>query len=167
MADAPKTRDDAIRKVGELIKDIKIAMLTTAGADGCLRSRPMATQQAEFDGDLWFFTSDASPKADEIRNESHVNLSYAAPDENCFVSVSGKATLVKDRAKVDELWNPMYKAWFPEGKDDPNLTLLKVEVDQAQYWDAPSSGMVLIPGFIQSLLTKKPFEPGENAKLEL
>ena len=166
MTDTP-TRDEAIRKLGEMISGIRIAMLTTAQLDGTLRSRPMATQQAEFDGDLWFFTSKSSPKSDEIRHDSHVNVSYADSEGQRYVSVSGTATLVDDREKAKELWNPLYKAWFPKGLDDPDLTLVKVDVHQAEYWDSPSGVMVHIVGVAKALATGERYEPGENEKVNL
>jgi general stress protein 26 len=119
---------EKIEKLRGLIKDIDIAMLTTTDADGSLRSRPMGTQQAEFDGDLWFFTSADTTKVDEIERDNRVNVSYAAP-KNRFVSVSGTAVLLNDREKMKELWSPIYKAYFPDGLDDPNLRLLKIEAE--------------------------------------
>jgi general stress protein 26 len=132
-------RADAIKTLGALIKDIKFAMLTTVEDDGSLRSRPMATQQAEFDGDLWFFTGASSAKVGEVQRDRQVNVSYADTDGQRYVSVSGTAQLVRDRAKIKELWNPIFKAWFPDGLDDPDLALLKVAVERAEFWDSPSS----------------------------
>src|SRR5438552_2565870 len=109
-----------IEKLAELIKGIRIAMLTTTDADGSLHSRPMATQEAPFDGELWFLTGQRSHKVQEIDRDHHVSLSYADPGDNCYVSVTGTARLVKDRKKAEELWNPLYKAWFPKGLDDPD-----------------------------------------------
>jgi general stress protein 26 len=166
MADKNQHRDD-VKKLGELIKDIKVAMLTTMEEDGTLRSRPMMTQQAEFDGDLWFFTGASAAKVHEIQGEQHVNVSYAEPGDQRYVSVSGAAELVRDAEKMRELWNPVYKAWFPGGLDDPDLALLKVNVSQAEYWDAPSGKMVMLAGFIKSLATGERFEGGENRKIDL
>jgi general stress protein 26 len=149
------------------IKDVRIAMLTTIDQDGSLRSRPMATQSAEFDGELWFFTGAGSPKVAEVQEDQRVNVSYANPGDNLYVSVSGMAKLVQDRAKAEELWNPALKAWFPDGLDDPNLALLKVKVEKAEYWDGPSSKMVQLAGFVKAIVTGKPYDPGENEKLEL
>src|SRR5689334_16524918 len=138
-----ENRTDEVETLGEKIKGIRIAMLTTEDSDGKLRSRPMGTQDFEFDGDLWFFTGASSPKMSEVEHDQQVNLSYADPDDNRYVSVSGTAQLVRDRQKIDEYWKPFYKAWFPNGKDDPDLALLKVSVTKAEYWDASSSKMVL------------------------
>ncbi len=164
-----ETRNETIQKLGELIKDVKIAMLTTADADGTLRSRPMATQKTEFDGTLWFFTRASSPKVEEVEREHQVNLSYAAPDSNTYVSVSGSAELVRDAAKAKELWNPILKAWFPKGLEDPNLALLSVRVEKAEFWDSPSSMMVQIAGFVKAIATGHSYQPGpgEHEKITL
>ncbi len=159
--------NEGVKKLGELIKDIEFAMLTTAEADGTLRSRPMATQQVEFDGDLYFFTRADTPKVDEIEREHHVNVSYAEPKDQRYVSVSGTARLSRDQAKIEELWSPILKAWFPEGLDDPQLALLKVTVSQAEYWDTPSSKMVQLAGFVKAMVTGESYKPGEHEKLDL
>ena len=159
--------DEAVKTLGKLIGDIKFAMLTTAEPDGTLRSRPMATQQKDFDGTLWFFTKAASPKVAEAQQDHHVNVSYSSPDHNQYVSVSGLATLVRDQAKAKELWNPLYKAWFPDGLDDPDLALLRVDVTKAEYWDTPSSPVVHVVGFVKAMATGTSYKPGEHAKVEL
>lgn len=158
--------NENIKKLRDLIKDIKFAMLTTAEEDGTLRSRPMVTQQTEFDGDLWFFTNASAPKVDEVQQNQHVNVSYAEPKDQKYVSVSGSAQLVRDRQKIEELWNPQYKAWFPKGLDDPDLALLKITVEQAEYWDSPASAVVRFVGFVKALTTGEPIgNLGENEKI--
>ena len=161
------TRAEAISKLGEMMKDIRFAMFTTAELDGTLRSRPMATQDVEFDGDIWFFTGASSAKVSEIQQEQQVNVSYSAPDDNRYVSVSGTANLVRDPAKIKQLWNPILKAWFPDGLKDPDLALLHVQVHQAEYWDSPSSTMIQIVGFLKAITTGKRIQGGENEKIEL
>lgn len=156
-----------IEKLRDLTKGIRVAMLTTVEEDGSLRSRPMATQEMELDGELWFFTGAGSLKVREVRREQHVNVSYADPDGQRYVSVAGTAQVVHDRAKAAELWNPMLKAWFPGGLDDPDLALLRIRVEKAEYWDSPSSKMVQLAGFVKAVATGKRYEPGENEKLEL
>jgi general stress protein 26 len=160
---------DSLQKLGELIKGIKVAMLTTVDDDGSLHSRPMQTQNQEFDGTLWFFTEANSAKVHELEQDRHANLSFAKPDDNTFVSVSGKASLVRDEAKIKELWSPIHKAWFPKGVDDPNLALLRVEVDKAEYWDAPSSSVVKLFGFAKALATGKRYgdEGADHEKVNL
>lgn len=162
-----ENKQEAIEKLQSLIEDIDFAMLTTVDTDGVLRSRPMSTQKAEFDGDLWFFTSDKTHKVEEIERDSRVNASYANPDDNVYVSVSGQASITKDRAKMEELWNPILKAWFPDGLDTPGICLLKVSVEQAEYWDSPSSTLVQIYGFVKAVVTGTPARGGENEKINL
>lgn len=156
-----------IKKLAELIKGIEVAMLTTVAEDGTLRSRPMVTQKAEFDGTLWFFTPAGAPKVGEVGHDRRVNVSYASPDDNRYVSVSGTAELVRDRQKIEELWNPVLKAWFPDGLQDPELALLRVNPERAEYWDSPSSTLVHLVGFVRAVATGKPYRPGENEKLDL
>ena len=165
--ETPQERQAAIKKLGSLIKKVKFAMLTTLDEDGTLRSRPMATQETDFDGTVWFFTRASSPKIDEVEKEHQVNLSYSEPGDQLFVSISGKANLVRNRAKADELWTPAMKAWFPKGTDDPDLALLKVEVEKAEYWDTPSSTMVHVIGYVKATLTGESYKPGENEKITL
>jgi general stress protein 26 len=159
-------RQESIQKLNDLIKDVKVAMLTTIDW-GILRSRPMQTQEFDFDGDLWFFTSSETHKTEEIEKDRRVNVSYAAPETNTYVSVTGTAAIVADRAKIEELWNPIYKAWFPDGLEDPNLILLKVAVEQAEYWDSPSSTLVQVAGFVKAMVTGERADGGENRKINL
>lgn len=166
MSDHEKS-DDPVGKLAELIEDIEIAMLTTAEEDGTLRSRPMATQKEPFDGELWFFTQASAPKVDEIEADRHVNLSYAQPKDQRYVSVSGTAQLVRDKAKAKQFWNPVLKAWFPDGLDDPDLALLRVRVSEAEYWDAKSAKLVQLAGLAKALITRQEYHPGENEKLVL
>ncbi|HXG84688.1 MAG TPA: pyridoxamine 5'-phosphate oxidase family protein [Pyrinomonadaceae bacterium] len=162
-----ENRQEAIDKLIGLVEDIEFAMLTTVDTDGVLRSRPMATQKAEIDGDLWFFTNDKTHKAEEIERDNRVNVSYAEPKDNVYVSVSGAAEIVRDKAKMEELWNPILKAWFPDGLETPGICLLKVNVEQAEYWDSPSSALVQVVGFVKALVTGKRADGGENEKITL
>jgi general stress protein 26 len=164
---------DAIKKLGQLIEDIQFAMLTTTDPDGSLRSRPMATHQdhggkgKDFDGVLWFFTKAESGKVDEVQQDQHVNLAYASPEKSKYVSVSGIATLVRDKLKAKELWDPKYKAWFPDGLEDPDLALLRVDVAKAEYWDTPGGAVVHVIGLVKALATGKTYQPGDHEKVEL
>jgi general stress protein 26 len=156
-----------IKKVAELIKGIRIAMLTTVDPDGELRSRPMAMQENEFDGALWFFTAKSSGKMDSVLHDQHVNLAFSDPSDSRYVSLTGQAVIVDDKVKARELWNPMMKSWFPKGLEDPELTLLKVDVSSAEYWDTPSGKMATLIGFSKVLLTGQQADVGENQKIEL
>jgi general stress protein 26 len=153
--------DEGIAKIRELIEDIEFAMLTTICPDGTLHSRPMATMKTGFDGTLWFFTKASSHKVDEVRGDRHVNVAYAAPDDNAWVSLVGTASLSRDAAKMKELWTPHLEAYFPEGLDDPDIALLEVEVSKGEYWEGP--GMIAYAIEVAtSIVTGERARPGEN-----
>jgi general stress protein 26 len=154
--------EENVRKLAGLIKDVKVAMLTTVETDGSLHSRPMMVQETEFDGTLWFLTDVETAKVYEIQRENHVNLSFAHPGEQKYVSVSGKASVERNPSKVKELWTPLHKAWFPQGAEDPNVALLRVNAEKAEYWDSPSSKVVQLIGFVKAIATGKRYE-GEGA----
>lgn len=164
-ADADFAKD--MKKLSELIKDIEFAMLATVDEDGSLRSRPMATQQDEFNGTLYYFTYGNSHKVFEVRQNNEVNVSYARPDKQQYVSLSGTASLSRDRAKMEELWNPALKAWFPKGLDEPDIALLRVDVKKAEYWDSAASAVVHAIGLAKSLVTGQAYSGGEDVKLDL
>ncbi len=157
---------EILEKLKTIIKDVEVAMLTTID-DGVLRSRPMQTQQAEFNGDLWFFTSSNTHKAEEIKKDNRVNVSYAAPEDNSYVSVSGKAEIVTDKAKMEELWSPILKAWFPKGLEEPDIILIKVTAEQTEYWDSASSSLVQAFGLLKSLVTGEPANGGDHAQISM
>lgn len=123
---------EAIEKVRELIKGIEIAMLTTVSEEG-LVSRPMKTQDVEFDGNLWFLTKKDTGKFHELLRNRQVNVAYAGKS---FVSIRGEAELVESPEKVKEFWNPAYEKILETAYDDPNLVLIKVKAETAEYWDS-------------------------------
>lgn len=123
---------NALATVRKLIKGIDIAMLTTVTSEG-LVSRPMKTQEVEFDGDLYFLTLKDTGKYDELKANPHVNVSYVG---NSYVSLRGKAELVDSREKIKEYWNIAYEKMLKTTSNDPNLILIKVNVETAEYWDS-------------------------------
>ncbi len=156
---------DQKAKLGSLIKGIPMAMLTTVTSQGKLHSRPMATQQVEFEGTLWFFTSDNSAKVYELYENRDINVTYADPDSNRFVAAYGTGEVVKDKAKIQELWKPSYKAWFPEGVDDPHLSLIKFDVEGAEYWEGPTGPRFYLE-MAKAAITGK-FGGTHNEKIDL
>ena len=153
------------QKVWELIKDIKIAMMVTQNASHEMSARPMAAAQTEFDGKLWFLSRDDTPKLGEIESERNVLLAYSHPSKQDYVSIAGKARVVHDRAKIKELWSEPMRTWFPKGADDPDIAAIVVDVDSAEYWDAPSSTLVYIYGYAKAALTGESPKAGENKKV--
>lgn len=164
---ADRTNDEKREKLAELIRKVKFTMLTTVEADGSLRSRPMTMLDEDFGEEIWFFVGANSGAVAEIKADSQVNLSFADPGSDIYVSLSGTAAIVRDRQKVEELWNPIYKAWFPDGKDDPNLALLRVRATEAEYWDTPDSKVVQAFSFAKAIVTGREANPGENEKVAL
>jgi general stress protein 26 len=148
-----------VTKLIDRIKDIKIAMLTTADDKGGLHSRPMYTHEPENNGTLWFFTEKDSAKIYEVRKDQHINLGYSKPDDNLYVSISGTAAVITDRAKIKELWSEGLRAWFPEGSDDPNIALLKITIDRGEYWDQPSNVLVRAFGYVKAVATGERYQP--------
>jgi general stress protein 26 len=148
------------------IEKVRPAMMTTAEHDGSFRSRPMWTQGDAFDGSLWFFVAVHGPLAREVERDPRVGLSYAAPDKDLYVSVSGRATLVHDRAKADALWNTYAEAWFPGGVEDPNLGLLRVDVEQAQYWEDKKPKVLQFAEILVGAITNRPPKSGDEKKLD-
>jgi general stress protein 26 len=167
MSTSPQTpdaaRDENVAKLAELIADVQVCMFTTI-ADGRPISRPMAVQEVEFDGDLWFFTKQGGRKVKQIAHEPRVNVSFSS--RSSWVSVTGGAEVVRDVAKAKELWNAGIEAWFPDGPEDPDIVLLKVHADGAEYWDTPGAATVSALSFIKAKVTGKPYHI-EDQKVEL
>jgi general stress protein 26 len=149
------------KKISELINGIRIAMLTTAARDGTMSSRPMAIQDKPFNGTLWFLTRSTSEKIDEVKQDQHVTLTFAEPKDSKYLSLKGRASVNQDRAKIKELWNPLYKAWFPKGQDDPEISVLRVEVTEADFWEASSSKLIMGVKYLAAAMTGGTLPVGE------
>ncbi|MGW5672709.1 pyridoxamine 5'-phosphate oxidase family protein [Micromonospora sp. NPDC003776] len=162
MSTTPSTARDARRRVTELVRDARICLLTTTAVDGRLVSRPMALQEAEFDGDLWFFAHADSAKVRQIRVNPQVNVGFSDQRRHAWVSVAGTAQEGWDAARAERLWHPLLKTWFPDGPDTPGLTLIKVHAGSAEYWDSPGGAVVNLLGFAKAAVTGRPPRPGEN-----
>ena len=165
---ATQTQDGDLEKLRELVRDIDFCMLTTIDEHGDLHSRPMSSNgDIDPNGDLWFFTYGSSHKVGEIEKKPKVNASFADTDKHRYVSITGGAELVRDRAKIEELWQPQFKIWFPKGTDEPDIALLRVNVEKAEYWDSPSSSIARAFHFVSALVTGTEMSGGENKQLEL
>ena len=147
----PVTHD--LTQLIDKIKDVRMAMLTTTDEHHTLHSRPMYTIKPDADGSLYFLTDAQSAKVYEVQKDNQVNLSYANPDNNVYASVSGRANAYRDEAKIAELWNEPMRAWFPKGKDDPSITILKVTVDKAEYWDSPNNMLSRAYDYVRAVVT--------------
>ncbi|MET0207456.1 MAG: pyridoxamine 5'-phosphate oxidase family protein [Burkholderiaceae bacterium] len=162
MSDTDQHTDAERReKLWDLIKDTKFAMFTTRHPNGHLHSRPMTTQNKSVDEDdlLWFFMSRKGDPVADLEAEPSVNISYADPGADSYVSVSGTAQVSNDRAKREALWNKATEAWFPKGIDDPDAALVQVRINHASYWDVKSSKLVQLFAMAKAAITGKP--PGK------
>ncbi len=148
-----------------MIGDMPIAMLTSRTADGALISRPLQTLEFDAEHVLWFVTDANSEKAAEIKANPHIGLSYADRRDNSYVSVSGPARIVRDQQKVDELWTPAMSIFFPQGKDDPDLVLIRVEIERAEYWDGPGTLVGKMLYLAAAAITGNPGVMTENGKM--
>ena len=150
------TTNDERRHITRLVSDAKVAMLTTTTAEGKQVSRPMGLQEAEFDGDLWFFAYDDSAKVAQIKDTPEVNVSFSDTKNSSWTSIAGRAEIVHDRAKAEELYTPTLRAWFPDGLETPGLTLIKIHADTAEYWEGPDSTVAFVIGTVRAAVTKNP-----------
>jgi general stress protein 26 len=153
--------EEGHEKVSDLIKGIHIAMLTTVATDGTMSSRPMAVQDKPFNGSLWFLTRSSSEKIDEIQQDQHVTLTFAEPKDSKYITLKGRASVSQDRTKIKDLWNPMYKAWFPKGEDDPDIAVLRVDVTEGDFWEVSSNKLVVGAKYIAAALTGGTLPVGE------
>lgn len=169
MTAAPKpiTKIEGLTQIHDKIKGIPYAMLTTMGEDGLLRSRPLYVTEGEIDGNLWFFTEENTEKTFEIAHLPEVNLAYADVKENTFVSISGKASIVKDRVKMEQLWKPLLRPWFPKALDEPNIALLKIEIQEAEFWDSSSSKMTQLINMAKAIITGNKTAEGDHKEIKL
>ena len=142
----------------ELIKDTRFAMFTTRHRNGHLHSRPMTTQNGRVDEDdsLWFFMSRSGDPYADIATDPTVNVAYANPSKDHYVSVSGTAVVVDDLTRKKELWSRMAGAWFPGGVDDPDLALVQVRITHASYWDVKSNKLVQLYAIAKAVATGRP-----------
>ena len=156
-------------KLWDLIKDIKFGMLTHRHSSGMMHSCPLTTQNKKIDENslLYFFISRKSETAAALMTDANVNVAYAHPGDDRYVSVSGKAAIVEDQAKKEELWSSFAKAWFPGGVNDPDLALLEVSIQHAEFWDVTESKMVQLAKMATAAITGKQPNLGEHKELNL
>lgn len=154
----------------KLIKDIRFGMLTHRTASGMLHAHPLTTQNRQLDEhtELYFFISKSGELYERLLTDGEVNVSYASPEDDSYVSLSGQARFNEDRAQKEALWSPMAKAWFPGGVMDPDLALLVVRIRHAEYWDVDESKMVQLFKMVKAAITgEPPRDLGEHKELSL
>jgi general stress protein 26 len=156
---------DALDRISAIVTSADVAMLTTEGADGTLHARPLAVLQKTFERSIRFLIEDPSPKVEEIRANPRVNVSFAS--KKGFLSLAGSARLVEgDDAAIDDLWGPAAEAWFPGGRQDPEIVVLEVLPDSAEYWAKTDTGIVAAAKVAKAFFTKQEPDVGENRTVE-
>ncbi len=158
------SEDRARRRAVEIAQDARFCMVTSTAADGALHARPMTPQQVSDDLEAWFFISRSSEQAADIVSEPRVNMSFDGSKD--WLSVAGTATLVDDRRLVEEMWNPVVEAWFPDGPQDPDLALLRVDAESAEYWKAPGGRAASLLSFVKAKANGEPMR-GDNDRVDL
>jgi len=156
---------ESISKVTDIINDSHIGMFTTINEAGALVSRPLAVQEVKDDGDMWFFTSATTSQVAHIRANPAVNVSFGKRTE--WVSVAGTAEVVTDRQLIHDMWNQVVEAWFPDGPDTPEVVLLHVDSDSAEYWTSPGGTAATALQWIKSKVTNSRMSVGESGTVEL
>lgn len=167
MADQVAVSHD-VSKLIDKIKDVKLATLTTLSDNGYLHGRPMYTCEPGNDGALWFFSEKDAEKIQEITANNQVGLGYSDPGSATYVTVAGTATITDDKDKIKELWREDFRGWFPKGADDPNITLVKVEIEKGEFWDEPSNVFIRAYAYAKAITTGERHQPSpdEQAKVQ-
>jgi general stress protein 26 len=158
---------EAVKKFQDLVKDVSVCMFTTLDSEYNITSRPMSTVEVDEEGNAWFFTNEFSEKIQEVSKDNVVNLIYAHPSKNIYVNVKGTCTVIIDRKRMEQLWEPGMKKWFPDGLDDAKICLLKVTTESAYYWNIASSRMGVFFRGLKSVAKGDRYKEGETGKLSL
>lgn len=157
---------EKIIKLRKLIDDVNVAMLNSLKANGEFYSRPMNTMELDDKGNIFFFSDDHTPDEHDVAINNNVSVTYTNPETNTYIALSGKLFLAHDQEKIDNLWVPAMKAWFPGGKSDPKLTLIRVEVLKAEYWDSAESDMVVLFNVLKAIIKGGTYDQGDHQKID-
>ena len=158
---------EAVDKLISLVKEINVAIFVTELTKAPLQARPMSVQDIDDQGNLWFISSATSNKNFEILKDNQVQLFFANNSSSQYISIYGNATIYKDQQKIDELWSPVAKAWFEEGKKDPNVTVIKVTPSDAYYWDTKDGKIISLIKMAGSAIFGNTADIGVEGKLKL
>lgn len=162
--DEKLTHEEKLDEVKKIIKEAKIGSLTTIAENG-LVSRPLAVQETEFDGDLWFVTFRDTEKIKEIEADPRVNVTFTDDNQN-YVSITGQAEIIVDDTKKKELWNKFYEEIFNTTYDDPKLVLIKVHAHGAEYWESGSK-LKAAYQIVANFVGAEKHDLGENESIDL
>ncbi len=161
------THQEAIDKFREIVKHESVCLFTTRLTEVPLTTRPMSVKKVCDQGNFWFLSPSDSDKNQEIANDSRVQLFISNTSKYEFLSVYGTATISRDREKIEEFWSDIAKAWFPEGQDDPRITVIKVAPEQGFYWDTKDGKLVSMVKIVASAVTGKTFQEGVEGTISV
>jgi len=153
-----------LSSIHDITSSERICMLVTASSDGQLHAHPMTTQEAEYDGTSWFLARSTSETVRNLQSRPSVNVSYSG--SSSWLSIAGTAAVVDDAAKKAELWNTMTEAWFPGGKDDPDVVVIRVSGESAEYWDSPGRAATVL-SMVKARLTGNTPDSGDTGAVDL
>lgn len=160
--------ENEARKYKKVIEKIKTGMMVSRyAAENNIKARPMATIRVDDNGDLWFFTNAFSEKAREISGDNEVVITYSHPTSNDYIVVNGVATVINDKEKIKELYQPVIRMWFPRGLKDTKLCLLKVEPLEVEYWSGSSNRFLVFFKMISAIFSADVYKLGEYGRFGL
>jgi general stress protein 26 len=161
--------DAALDKVRELLKEFSIAFMVTVTDGGKLTARPigMVGGTAPFEGTLWFITDKRSRKVAAIESGADTTLLFQNDKDGAYLQLAGRASVVEDRQRLEEYYSTLQRTWFPKGLDDPDITLVRFDADEANYWDAHDSYVRLAAAFVKSVVTGEPGKSGNAGVAKL
>lgn len=161
--------EEALKKMKELIESVNVCMYCTMDSMSEMASRPMGTAGVDEDGTIWFFTDEDTTAGQEANKESHVCLNYASTAKNTYACIMGESELVKDKNKMEELWNDFLKTWFPDGLSTPGISLIKVTPNSGHYWDTDATRLRLLYSYLKAKVTGEAADgtEGTSGKLDL
>ena len=157
-----------LQTLWDLIKEQRFCMLSHRHADGTLHSHPLTTQNKTLDADgcIYFFVSRKTEVGQRLQQDGNVNLAYANPGKDTWVSVTGTARVLEDMAKKKELFNPIAKAWFPGGAEDPDMELVEVRIDEAEYWNIKENKLLQLLKMGKAAATGTRPQMGEHGEVQ-
>jgi general stress protein 26 len=135
----------------DLLRKYDFAIMTTVSPDGTLHARPMAVQERLPDADVWFVTAIDTAKARDLEANPHIGLAYFDSPSKGYISLSGTARVSRDHETIRRLWKPSWKLWAPNGPDDPDLALIRVDVEQAEYLDPKTDKLVTLKALVRAV----------------
>ncbi len=159
---------EAIEKLKSLVDDIKVCLFSThIATDDGATCRPMSAIEVCDQGNIWFFSEKTSEKNRDIATDNTVRLYFSHPAKNSYLVVNGEAEIILDRTKIEELWTPAAKIWFKEGKEDSDISIIKVNTGSAYYWDTEDSRMINFLKMVTSVATGTNFISGKQGLLKV